>query len=252
MRNLIILGENFVNDQNTYTVSSGDGQKGYIYDQKRITQWESTASAEGNSETIQIDFKDRVGDVATRTIDRLIFLNCNLAKFKVEYWTGAAWALISESNFTVIPNTTTEVYIEMAASVSTQKLLITMTNTIGAVADKAIGEFKACLHIVELTNKVNFQRSDWDNGGAFRLHGGSLVSFKDVSKVEASVTLNQVPLATFNLLEPLVKDRSWMTWVLFEDFRRADIYEFKAVTPLKVTFDFTISRYTMSFGVAER
>lgn len=252
MKDLIICGENFVNDQNTYTVSSGDSSKDKVYDQKPNTKWETSGSAEGNSETFQCDFYNRVGTAVQRTFDRIILLNCNLAKFKIERWDGAAWQNISEADFTVTPNGDANVYIEMAASVTTYKIKITATNTIGAAAEKNIGELKACLFIVELANKVDFARHDWSNAKSYRLYGGPLVTFTDVSKVEATVKFSQVTITNYELLKDKIRDREWMTWVLYEDFRRADIYEFKAITDWQESFNHVIERYDLTFDVGER
>jgi len=252
MKSLIILGENFVNDQNTYTVSSGDAFKSKIYDQKQSTQWITSGSAEGNIETLQVDFKDRIGDAVDRAIDRLILLNCNLAKFKIEYLSGGVWTSIAEADFTTTPNTTKDVYIEIANPITTQSLLLTATNTLLAEAEKKIGEFKACLFITDLRHRVSFNRRDWDNADSYRLQGGALVSITNVSKVEASVQIIELNLINYELIVDLISNREWMTWVLYEDFRRADIYEFKTSTPLTQNLDRRMQHYTVGFSVKER
>lgn len=252
MKSVIILGENFINDQNDYIVSSGDSEKDNIYDQDPVTQWSTNGSSEGASATLQVDFKNRVGAVVSRTINRLILLNCNLAKFKIEQWDGAAWQNISEADFTVTPNTTADIYIEMASPVTTQKLKITATNTIGAVAEKIIGEFKSCLLIVSLRHQVVINRRDWDNGGDYRLNGGALVTFIDVFKMEASVQIRGLSLTNYELIIDLIQDREWMTWVLYEDFRRADIYEVKATAQPTENLDKKMQLYTLGFPIKER
>jgi len=253
VKSLIVLGENFVNAQDTFTVSSGDATKARLYDQKQSTQWASVGSADAVTETIQIDFKDRAGAAVSRTFDRLIFLNTNLARGYVEYWNGAAWVQIAESLFTAgSPNASANLYIEMAASVSSLKVRITITHTIAAVAEKTIGEFKVCLFKVLVRHLVSFDREPWTDGGDFRLDGGGLVVFRNVTKVEASVSMGQVTQASYLILEPMVNQRQWMTWILWSDFALADTFEVVATSTLRENLDRKQYLYDLSFEVKER
>lgn len=252
MKSLIVCGENFVNDQNAYVVSSGDATKAYLYDQKPASKWLSSGSSDGVAETIEIDFQDRQGNAISRTFDRLIFLACNLTRFYAEYWNGAAWVVIADSVFDAgTPNASADVYVEMAASVSSTKLRITMTHTFGT-GEKWLGELKACLFSVLVRHKVDFQRENWDDGGDFRLDGGKLVTFVSTTKLEGEVALDQVTLDTYEIMAPLVDAKIFMTWILWDDFRLADIYEVAATTPLKAVVDRQMSLYTLTFTVKER
>ncbi len=250
MKSLIVCGENFVNDQNTYTVTSGDATKGRLYDQRKDTRHGSNGSAEGVAHVVQVDFKDRVGTAVSRTFDRILICNHNLKNFYVEYWNGSAWVSVTESVLTT--NAETNNYIEMAASVSATKVRLTCTNTIGAVADKLIGELKVCLFKVLVRHLARVERRNWDDGGSYRLQGGGLVTFRNLTKFEAEVTLEQVSLATYEILEPLVSGREWMTWVICQDFRLADIYEVAATSPLSEYLNRKEYFYTLAFKAGER
>lgn len=252
MRSLEIFGENFVNSNNTYTVSLGDALKTKVYDQKPATQWITTGSAEGTPETFLIEFKTATGTDATRIIDRLVLLNCNLAQFYAEYWNGAAWVTIAESVFNGgSPNANANVLIEIATPISTQKIRLTMSNTIGAVAEKKIGEIKACLFTLSVRHQVEINRKDWDDGNAYRLRGGGLVNFRTVSKFEAGVRILQLTLTNYEIVMPLVRERTRMTWVFYKDFRVADTYELAATSPLEERLDRKMYLYDLGFDVKE-
>lgn len=251
MISLMVLGENFVNQYNTYTLTNGGGAA-YLYDQKPDTQAYSTGSSEGASWQVLIEFFNRGGIATSREIDSIIMLGHNLARFKWEYWTGSAWTTISESDFTTVANTKANNYIAMAASVTTQKLRLTATNTLTATAEKVLGEVKACLGVSAIRHLVTISRKDWDDGGSFRLVGGNLVSFHNVRKFEADVTIVQLTKTTYDLIIDLLRTRAWMTWVLWSDFDEADIYEVACADNPKEVLDRKMQLFTLTFPVRER
>lgn len=249
MKSLIMCGENFINANNTYAVSSGTGAA-YLYDQKPLTQYVSSGSTDGYSETVEITFNDTSGVALSRTIDRLIFLNCNLAQFYADYWDGAAWQTIAESVFTT--NTSANVYVEIATPIATTKLRITATHTIVAGQEKKIGEFKACLFMLLVRHLVSISRKDWNNGQKMRLQGGGLISYNDLSKFEADVIIDSMSLANYEIIISALRTRLWTTWILWSDFRLADVYEVKATSAVKEQLNRKTYRYTISFQASER
>ncbi len=252
MNALDILGENHVNDQNDYTLGSG-GPAANLYDQDPETVCESSGSSEGAAWTVLVEFNDRVGDAVARTIDRIILLGCNLSKFYFEYWSGSAWVTISESVHEAgTENADADIYIEMAAPVSTTKLRLTATNTIGAVAEKQVGELKACLFMAEIAARSSIERQDWDDGDSYRLQGGALVSFQNVQKVEADVKLIDLSVTIYNAIIDAIRDRAWMTWVLWNDFQPADVFEVLATSRPNEILDRKTALYSLDFKVKER
>lgn len=249
MQSLVVCGQNFIDANCTLTVTSGDTYKARLCDNKRATRYGSSGSSEGADVVVQVDFKDRVGVATSRTFDRLILLNHNLKDFYIEYWTGSAWSTIAESVFTT--NTATDNYIVMAASVTTTKIRLTASNTIGAVAEKLIGELMACLFAVAVRHVVVLERSDWDDGVDYRTDDGSLVNYMRFTKLEAKASLQQMSLATYAILEPLVRERAAMVWILHYDFRAADVYHLLASAQPQVILDKKMELFTMSFPVKE-
>lgn len=252
IKSLLILGENFINSQNTYTASSGAATAN-LYDQDQDTVWASSGSSEGATETIEVAFLSRQGVAVSRTIDRIILLNTNLSKFYFESWNGSAWVSIAESvHGTGTENADASVYVEIVTPIATTKIRLTATNTISAVAEKSVGEMKACLLMSTFRHRASLERSDWDDGQAYRLQGGSLVSFQNTQRFEASAKLYEMSLASYELIRAAIYDRAWMTWVLWEDFRRADIYEVMATEKPTEIMDRKTSLYELSFRVRER
>ncbi len=250
MQSLVVCGENFINTNCTLAVSSGDTYKERLRDNKRALQWPTVGSTEGVAATVQVDFKNRTGSAVSRTFNRIILLNHNLKNFYIEYWDGAAWQSVAESVFTT--NTATDNYIVLAASISTTKLRLTATNTIGAVAEKLIGEFMACLFVAAVRHIVTLDRADWDDGGDYRLDDGTLVTYMRTTKFEAKVSLEQMSQATYLLVEPLIRTRASMVWVLHYDFSAADIFHVVATSQPETSLDPKMELYKISFQVKER
>lgn len=250
MQSLVVCGENFVNANCLISVSSGDSYKGRICDNKRATRFTTSGSSEGVAATVQVDFYDRVGSAVSRTFNRLMLLNHNLKNFYIEYWDGVAWQTIAESVFTT--NEDADLYIVMAASVSTTSIRLTATNTIGAVAEKLIGELLACLFMTSVRHVVTLDRADWDDGGDYRLDDGTLVDFMRNTKFEAKVSLQQMSLTTYEIVEPLIRERASMVWILHYDFRAADVYHLKATSQPETSLDPKMELYKMNFQVKER
>lgn len=249
MQSLVVCGQNFVDANCTLTVTSGDAYKGRLCDNKRATRYGSSGSSEGVAITVQVDFKDRVGVATSRTFDRIILLNHNLKNFYFEYWNGSAWVSIAESVFTT--NTATDNYIVIATPISATKIRLTATNTIAAVAEKLIGEMMACLFKTAVRHIVVLERSDWDDGADYRTDDGTLVSYMRFSKFEGKTSLQQMSLTTYEILEPLVRERAPMVWILHYDFRAADVYQLVAAGQPQVMLDRKMELFTMSFPVKE-
>lgn len=253
MQSLEICGQNFIDANCSLVVSSGDATKGNIYDQRPLTQHASVGSADGSSHVLTVTFKDRDGATITRAIDRLILLNCNLSRFSAEYWDGSAWQTITESVFGAgTENASENVRIAIATPISTTMLRLTMTHTFGDDDQKLIGELKACALVTAVRHLVSVDREDWDDGGSFRLQGGSLVTYINVSKFEGRVEMDQVTLATYLLVAPLIQARSWMTWLLYYDFHLAHTFEVKATSSLKEKWDKKTQLVSLSLDVKER
>lgn len=252
MRSLILLSENYVNDLCTFTVTSGESFKSRLYDKLRDPQYTTVGSTDGATEQVTIEFVDRGGNAIARSIDRLFLQNTNLSRFYFDYWNGTTWVQIAESVFGAgTENDDEDVLIEMAAPVSTTKIRLTATHTIGAAAQKLIGEIRACLYLLLLRHQVSIEREDWDDGGSYRLQGGALVTFLNVRKFDAGVEFMQVTLASYEILVPLLEQRAAMTWILWQDFRPADVFEVAAKAAPKVTLDKKMQLYDISCPVGE-
>lgn len=249
MNSLQVLSENYISINKIIIYSSGAGD---INNQNPDAQWVSSGSSEGDTQTIEITLLDLVANNVSRTFDRIVFLNCNLAQFYVQYWTGSTWATITEADYSVTPNAATDLYIEVAAAKTSTKIKIVMTNTIGAVAEKRIGEFKICSYITAIRHKVAADVVPWQNAFEFRLQGGALVTYTDLQKWEASMTIDQVSQATYAVIISYLRLRSWMTWVLHDDFNVAHIYEVKATSPVTEKVDRKMYLYNLKFKVKAR
>lgn len=251
-RSLLIYGENFINDQNTYTLSSGSGEE-YLYDQKYSTQCISALSFDGTEESIQIDFKDRDGDLIEREIDTLILLNCNYKNFKIEYWNGTSWVGISEADYTSKDNTKKDILLELGTCITTTGLKITASSVVDGSDEKRLGEFKACKYILEVKSPFDLTRSDWENGGSYRLYNGKLINFVYVCKADGNLSFNYLPKQDYDKIISKIKDKEWLTIVPYVGIAPEAVYEIKASSPISGhRYDWVTDRFSFSFDFKER
>lgn len=257
MQSLIVCGENFVNQNAVLTLSSGDAYKARLFDNDRGTRCPSIGSSEGASWTVEINFADRRGAGVSRTFDRLVILNHNLKNFYFEYWDAALlmWTGIGGTFYTagnLGDNAATDNYFVLDAPISSTAIRLTATNTIGAVAEKLVGEIMCCAYVTDVRHIVTIERNDWDDGGNYRLDSGALVTFMRSTRFESKVSMDQVTLATYTLLEPLLRERQPMVWILHSDFRAADVFSVVATSQPQTTLDAKMELYSIGVEVKGR
>jgi len=252
MNALEILTQSYIDANSGITLGTGSGSS-YLYDQRPSTQYVSAGSADGTEEAITIIFKNRSGTETSRTFDRIVLQNINLARFSCEYWNGSAWVSISESVYGAgNPNADSNLYIEIATPISATRLRLLATHTIVAGQEKKVGEFKACLFVSTVRHLVRFSPEWWSDGASDRLQGGQLFAWRNVEKLEGSLTLEQVSKTTHDAIVTYLRESYIVTLVLWDDFENGDIYEVR-VQPGSYgeTLDRKLRRYSMTMRVQQ-
>ena len=135
----IIYTKNYVNEDDTFSVSHGSSSFANAYDRDVDSQWESVgANSDLTDVTIDITFYQ--GSVAVeRTIDRMILLNHNLKSYDLYYWDGAtfqSWLSASAQ--------TGDNHIKTLTSHTTSIARLVIHTTQTSNAEKAIGELVLC------------------------------------------------------------------------------------------------------------
>lgn len=252
MNSLELLTRNYVDANCGISLSSGTGAS-YLYDGIPSSRSSSSGSADGTTETIDVEFKDKAGTVVSRTFDRLVLLNINLARFYVQYWSAGAWVTIAESVFGAgSENAEANVYVEMATPVSSTKMRIVATHTIIAGEEKRIGEFKVAALISVVRHVVAIDQSTWSDGDSRRLDNGKLFAWSTVRKLDLSVRMDSVSKTTFDAIIDYLRESGPMVWVFWDDYEPADIYDVR-VDPgsLRYSLDRKVRRYSLSMSVKE-
>jgi len=218
-----LFSENYVNGDCTFTVVSGDGTKAYLYDQKQATTWLSSGSDDTTTETITIVFNNWQGEEVSRTFDRIVLLNHNLAGITADYWNGSAWIAITEATTTLSDE---DNIIEIVTAISATRFRINCTTAQSTDAEKYIGELKICADIVSL----GLTLSDWQpmgeqKGETYRLAGGSLVSWKEWTKLAGTLSLENVSKTVKDTLVPYIKLNGFLTLIFYSDYDASEVYE---------------------------
>lgn len=245
-----IFSENYVNGDCTIVVTSGDGTKAYLYDQKLTTHHLSSGSSDAIPETIDVTFNNWQGEAVNRTFDRIVLLGHNYKAITADYYNGSAWVSITEATLTLSAANT---IIEIAAPIAAGRVRVVAATTQVANAEKYLGELKVCLDLLSL----GLTLSDWQpageqKAGAYRLAGGPLVAWKEWTKLSGTLSLENVAKATKDSLLPYIKTSSFITLVFYADFDASEIYEFSIVSPPSIGVDRKAELFNLGIELRER
>ena len=178
-----ILSKNYVNVDDTFTLSTGTAPS--LYDWNRDTTWLSVGSTDAVNETIEITFYEGA-DTINRTFDRFIVLDTNIHDFYLEYYNGS-WNTIAETDLD--NNTGTNIYIKFTA-VTGSKIRLNMLKTITPNQDKYISELIIAKSTLELSDLLSTRaRDDISEEVSYRLGTGTLKQERFYSKYSQDITL---------------------------------------------------------------
>ena len=249
MNGIKVFGENFVNGDCAYAFSSGDSGQAYLYDQKQATKWTSSGSSASTEESIAITFKNWQGEEVNRTFDRIILLETNFALMGADYWDGSAWQAISEAALTLAAE---HKIIEIASPITASRFRLRCT-TVQSGTEKYLGELKVCESVLDAPRwESSFSRRDDKKGDSYRLAEGDLVSWKEWTKVEGTLSLSSVARADLDEIIPYMKTATFLTLVLHDDFDLSDCYEFAVSSAPRVQLDRKTELYDVNMELAER
>ena len=126
-RDIYFLSKNYVSGDDTINVSSGSLVKARLYDQKYNIVWSSASETTetGYGTYIEIVFYEG-SNAINRTYDTIVLQGINLKKFKLQNYTGGAYADIAGAAYTT--NAESTLRIKLAASVTGSKIKLLMEN----------------------------------------------------------------------------------------------------------------------------
>lgn len=141
----IFLSRNFLTidseNANDLIATSGQAYVHRLYDMDPAnTYWTSVGSSDVVTEVITLGFYLGATNVSV-VLDTIAVLNTNLKNFLMEYSNdgGATYTTVSGWDYTSSPNAATDIANQLGASITANKIRITMTTTLVANAEKQIG-----------------------------------------------------------------------------------------------------------------
>jgi hypothetical protein len=225
-RDIFFLSKNYVSADDTISASSGTLLLPRIYDQKFASQWQSSGeTAETGYDTyIEIIFNE-LTTATDRVIDTIVLQNINLKDFKIQYFTGGAYADIAEAVFTT--NAATGLRIKLAASITTSKIKILMKATIVTGQEKKIGEVWAMLESYCLSAILSTRtRRDENLSGLYRFGNGGAAKWFEWNKWGKTYQIKNITDTQLAALEAIFSAHSSFTF--YENYTR-DINSIHAV-----------------------
>lgn len=136
------------------TASEGSSYAPLTQRRSNSMGWMTTGSVDANNTTFTMDFGDLV------SLTDIILVGHNFKNFKIQYWTGSAWSDFSPAlSLTTCTDSTTRFSF---ASLSTQKLLLTIYGTQVANSDKKLNQFIATELLGQLVGWPVIQKPTWN------------------------------------------------------------------------------------------
>lgn len=252
MNGIKIFGQNWLDENCTITASSGSGTASYLYDQQPVTQWTSEGSSDAVGESLELTLKNWQGVEVERDINRIVLLNHNFKACSFDYWNGSAWVELTAAALAncAVANS----YISLAAPIATSRVRVRPTTTQVANAEKALGELKLCLGVLDGTQlwRSELARHDEQRAGNYRTGDGRLVFWREWTKYASSGTIYDVTLADYQLLLPYLTTAALLTIVLYDDHDPTACYEVALVTPPAHSINRKTALYEISLDLMER
>lgn len=197
----VIMSKNYVNGDDTFTISSGATGQANLYDWDRATTWQSVGSDDTTNETIEVEFYEG-SDTIDRDFDRLILLDTNIKDFELEYWNGSTWVSIGDTD--IDNNADTNVYISFTKITSVSKVRFNMLKTITADQEKYISELIIGEFTVQLSDvRTTRDRNDISSESSFNLGTGAFKHARDYTKYSQNIPVEISVVATRNSLKTI-------------------------------------------------
>ncbi len=197
-----IYTKNYVNADDTFSISSGSAAWGNAYNRDKDSLWQSSG-ANNDATAVQIDITFFEGLTAiNRAIDRLILVNHNLKDFIVYYWDGTTY----QTWLTVTGEAVANSILTLPAQ-TTGKARIIATATQTTNAEKTIAECIFCKETLDIgvemmSYDVNFR----EKSKTLMMGDGSMQrvlvywSPRRTGKYEAKVKFHMLDEDTLNSL----------------------------------------------------
>lgn len=168
----------------TITASSADNTKEFAFDGLSGTRWISDGEGtDGNAVSLEMDFG------FNRTIDCLYVSNTNIEDIVLAYWNGASYTNITVSNATIITDASGQyVFVKLNASVDTQKIKLTGSNTITANQEKYVTQFMAFAEIGQFEYFPDFEPEIEPKQNVFETTDGRAVVIERGEAFAARIT----------------------------------------------------------------
>ena len=212
MAYIYLLSKNYVNASDAINVSSGALTKARIYDQRYDLLWQSSGETDESGFNTYIEAVFYQGsNLINRTYDTIILQGINLKQFKLQNYSGGAYADISGASYT--NNADSSVRIKLASPITGSKIKLLMQSTIVANQEKSVGEFWCALESICLQQVASSRnRGDYFRGGDFYLANGSLRSFTIFSKANFTFNFQNISDADFITLKSIYDQHLVMTF----------------------------------------
>lgn len=180
--------------------------------------------------------------------DKILIKNTSLESLNIYYKTQSEGEYILMENASVF--------------LSGKDMLITFPQTLQAVSFKFVFSseneeyfysfflLKSLLFLDKVLSSLRF--SLYSRGGHHYTAGGDLIVWREFSKNNAALTLENMPSALKNSLTEICAENLFLTFIFYGGFDLSQSGEYGLISPLKTELDRTVSLWRAEIDLAEK
>lgn len=215
-----ISSQNALDKYSSLTVSSGEANKNYLFDDNTSTYWQGENASDTYTETVIVEFKDFNQNNISIDIDRLILQNTN-----IKYLTAQAVSL-DQTVYDIITTQAQNLdgsdiiidFTPLSAGQFAHKVILYLHTTQTPNEKKQAGEIKLCKKLMTLDNLlVNLSHTSETSSGNFRTVDGTLTGWRDWTKFAGELSISNITYSKKTLIEQIYRENDFITLIHFND-----------------------------------
>ncbi len=193
-----------------------------------------------------IFFTDNFGNIVNRTFDTLIILNTNIKSLTISASDNKG---VYTPVIALTDNTEKNVFKNVESKITTSSIKIAITEADAPYAE--IGELKICNFLLGLCALTNSKESKDCNAESFRTANGRLIHYKDFSKWNNGLEMDNLSKAHFDILTEEIKAEEELIIAPYLDFEIKAVYECYVNPEITYDIDRKTELYKLSVDAEE-
>jgi hypothetical protein len=170
--------------------------------------------------TFAFNFKDYFGQYIGRTIDTIVFQNCNIKDIGIYYYPGSSPIQV----YSLSNNSSSDIILNIQ-EISTSRIEFRITNVFGGYNGIQIGQLRILDHILDLNATTDSSIEFDSQENSLRSYNGRVYAWLDYAKWACNIKANAVSKEQYNILCSEIVKEKFLTIIPWQDFEIKDVYQ---------------------------